>query len=158
MSLNTQPIPFDVNGTTYHAKLSPGAIMVMQRETGKRYPDILTSIVTSSDIIPLDDLLSFCTACLLREWPGLTSDALFDALELNTFIRYQDGINRMTMLVTELLRDHTPTPIAEEDAIPEPDSKNADLPETPGANAPLRATSTKSAASHPRKTSTPSGT
>lgn len=165
---NGDPIPFDVGGKIYQAKLSLAAVLVMQQESGLSYPEIQRHIYAGNlkllrqeaerigyaipdnlPDLPVDDsavlssLFHFCTACLLWGWPGLTTDTLFDALDMTVSAKYIQGIQRLNVLALDLLKDHTPAPV--DDDAPEGDAKNAKSPiPTPGVGAPSPATSTAS--------------
>jgi hypothetical protein len=154
MKYNADPIPFEIDGVTYDAKLTPGAIMLMQKETGKNYPTIVDSLIRTSDIVPLDNLLAFCAACLSPSWKAASSDALFDVLELNVLVKFIPGMERLSHLVLEILRDHSPEPAQAEDT-PVGDAKNAELPTTPGVGKPSFETSTASSDTGKRRTSSP---
>jgi hypothetical protein len=183
-SYTNDPIPFEINGKEYHAKLSPMATIVVQEATGRSYATIMQSLTNGNlieiyeqakyygfaipDHLPpeppcdphpgqtFENLMQFCVACLLREWPGLTMDILFDALEMSIAPNYRAGLWKLYQLVVQLTSDYSPKEMP--DDLPAGDEKNAEAPTTiPGVGEPSRETSTASSDIVKLKTTTRSG-
>ena len=136
------PTTIEIDGTTYEARLSPGAVLAMQRETGKVYPEILRGMIGEGER-PGDpmDVLAFCTASLLPAWPGLTGQMLWEALRMSKLTHYNTGLLKLLTLARALLEIDAPDAETAEGA----PGKNVGTPAC-GAGAPSPAISTASSA------------
>lgn len=137
------PTTFELNGTEYEARLSPGAVLAMQQQTGKLYPEILRGMIGEGER-PADplDVLAFCAACLQTAWPGLTGDALWEALRMSNLTHYNSGLLKLLALARALLEIDAP----QADEVDGDAGKNAPTPAA-GAGAASPAISTASSVS-----------
>ncbi len=143
------PTTFEVNGNEYQARLSPGALLAMQGATGKLYPEILRGMIGDGER-PADplDVLAFCCACLQADWPGLTSEGLWDALAMSNLHQYNSGLRQLLALARALLEIDAP----QADDMVGGTEKNAPAPAA-GAGAPSHVISTVSSGSVTRGSS-----
>jgi hypothetical protein len=118
------PIIFELNEMKYQALLSPGAVIAMQEETRKVYPEILRGMIGEGER-PGDpmDVLAFCRACLLHAWPGLTTEQLWNALQMSNLTHYNAGMVKLLALARALLEIDAPLSTEEGEQL-----KNAPTP------------------------------
>jgi len=109
------PVAFEINGTTYLPRLSLKGVEMAERVAGKGYGYLLLGALDEGRV---SDLLTLATAVLQPAWPGVTPEALWEALAMSDPAQLPAATERLrTMLLALLIEDLPDTP--------EGDAKNA---------------------------------